>query len=166
MAENDIIEQEKSVGSDYQRYLEFDLGEEHYAVHLLQVKEVIPVPDSTPIPNSLNYFKGIMNIRGHVISIIDLRIKLGIRPKEDQSNEAVIIVDINGMQIGVIVDSINKVLIVDSASVSKVPEVKTQINAKYIQGIHRKGDSLTSILDMSNVLDVNDLHEIKQHLAA
>jgi purine-binding chemotaxis protein CheW len=102
-----------------------------------------------------------MNLRGQVISIIDLRKKLSITPKSDNSEEAVIIIDVDGIQVGAIVDSINKVLSVEGQDVSDVPEISHQINAKYIQGIHRGENALTVLLKISHVLDFNDMKIVK-----
>ncbi len=74
------------------RFLCFSLGNEHYAIPLLTVKEVIAPPETTPVPQTPAYFKGIMNLRGQVISVIDLRTKLGIKPLQSAEN-AVIICD-------------------------------------------------------------------------
>ena len=117
-------EAEVTRGLDSERYLEFDLGTEHYAIRLLQVKEVIPIPETTPIPKAPSYFLGIMNLRGHIISIVDLRKKLGVPSKENLEEEAVIIADVEGVKMGVIVDSINRVLPVSMKDVSEVPEIK------------------------------------------
>ena len=97
-----------------------------------------------------------MNLRGQVISVVDLRTKLKIKGKENNAEESVIIVDINGMNLGIVVDSINKVLAFTDEEVNEVPEIETQVNAEYIQGVYRKEDSLTVLLDVAKVLDLKD----------
>lgn len=159
-------EAEVTRGLDSERYLEFDLGTEHYAIRLLQVKEVIPIPETTPIPKAPSYFLGIMNLRGHIISIVDLRKKLGVPSKENLEEEAVIIADVEGVKMGVIVDSINRVLPVSMKDVSEVPEISSQVNAKYIEGIFRREDDLTVLLDLGSVLDLKDLNLIRSKQAA
>ena len=91
------------------RYLSFNLGVEEYAVPLLAVREVIAMPEYTPVPYTPPYFLGIMNLRGQVISIMDLRQKLGVKPLQ-QAETTVIICDLGGASIGVVVDSVNTVL--------------------------------------------------------
>ena len=144
------------VGGNVHRFLEFTLGKEDYAIPLLSVREVISVPETTPIPKAPSHFLGIMNLRGQVISVVDLRTKLKIKGKENNSEESVIIVDINGMNLGIVVDSINKVLAFTDEEVNEVPEIETQVNAEYIQGVYRKEDSLTVLLDVAKVLDLKD----------
>ena len=144
------------VSGDVHRFLEFTLGSEDYAIPILSVREVISVPETTPIPKAPSHFLGIMNLRGQVISVVDLRTKLKIKGKENNAEESVIIVDINGMNLGIVVDSINKVLAFTDEEVYEVPEIETQVNAEYIQGVYRKEDSLTVLLDVAKVLDLKD----------
>ncbi|EQC46675.1 chemotaxis protein CheW [Bacteriovorax sp. Seq25_V] len=142
---------------DVHRFLEFSLGAEDYAIPLLSVREVISVPETTPIPKAPPHFLGIMNLRGQVISVVDLRTKLKIKAKEENAEESVIIVDINGMNLGIVVDSINKVLAFNTNEINEVPEIDTQVNADYIQGVYRKEDTLTVLLDVAKVLDLSDM---------
>ncbi len=150
------LKAKSQVSGEYHRFLEFTLGSEDYAIPLLSVREVISIPETTPIPKAPTHFLGIMNLRGQVISVVDLRTKLKIKSKEDNAEESVIIVDVNGMNLGIVVDSINKVLAFSDDEVSEVPEIETQANAEYIQGVYRKEDSLTVLLDVAKVLDLND----------
>lgn len=155
----------KQTQSDQQKYLEFDLGSESYAIPLLTIKEVIPVPETTILPNQPVYFMGIMNLRGQIISIIDLRVKLKIKPRENKKEEAVLIVDISGVSMGLIVDSINKVLWIKMASVVEVPEIKSQMNAKYIQGVHQSEGKLTILMDIVRILDLEDIKRLSDKAA-
>ena len=154
-----VTKMKKTQASELSRFIEFSLGAEDYAIPLLMVREVISVPDTTPIPKSPAHFLGIMNLRGQVISIVDLRKKLKVDIKTNKE-EAVIIVDIGGMNIGVVVDSINKVLAFSSEDVSEMPEVENQINTQYIFGVYKKEHSLTILLDIAKVLDLKDMEAI------
>lgn len=157
--EKDNVTKMKRTNAELSRFIEFSLGKEDYAIPLLMVREVISVPDTTPIPKSPPHFLGIMNLRGQVISVVDLRKKLKVDTKQD-NEEAVIIVDIGGMNIGVVVDSINKVLAFSSEEVSEMPEVENQLNTHYIFGVYKKENSLTILLDIAKVLDLKDLEAI------
>lgn len=158
-------DKENTYTENLQRYLQFDLGDESYAIHLLSVKEVIPRPETTPIPNSPSFYVGIMNLRGQIISIIDLRKKLNISPKKEDIEEAVVIIEIEGVGIGVVVDSINRVLNISSDSVSEVPEVNSQVNAKYIEGVYQGENNLTILLDLASVLNIKEIKNIGQKVA-
>ncbi|NOT79896.1 MAG: chemotaxis protein CheW [Bacteriovoracaceae bacterium] len=159
MEKDNVTKMKKTQNSELSRFIEFSLGSEDYAIPLLMVREVISVPDTTPIPKSPPHFLGIMNLRGQVISVVDLRKKLKVDAKKDKE-EAVIIVDIGGMNIGVVVDSINKVLAFSSEDVSEMPEVEHQVNTNFIFGVYKKESSLTVLLDIAKVLDLKDLEAI------
>ena len=155
----------KVVATNQNRYLEFCLGDQEYAIPLLMVREVISVPETTPIPKSPPHFLGIMNLRGQVISVVDMRKKLKINAKKD-IEEAVVIVDIGGLNIGVVVDSINKVLAFAEDEICDMPEIDQQVNTKYILGVYKKEHSLTVMLDIAKVLDLQDMQAINQHREA
>lgn len=159
MEKNNITKIKGSSTAELNRFLEFSLGAEDYAIPLLMVREVISIPETTPIPKSPVHFLGIMNLRGQVISVVDLRKKLKVEPKKDKE-EAVIIVDIGSMNIGVVVDSINKVLAFSAEDVSEMPEIEHQVNTQYIFGVYKKEESLTVLLDIAKVLDLKDMEAL------
>ncbi len=156
---NNVTKLKKGGMVNLNRYLEFCLGTEEYAIPLLMVREVISVPETTPIPKSPPHFLGIMNLRGQVISVVDMRKKLKIEAKS-VLEEAVIIVDIGGINIGVVVDSINKVLAFSMEEICEMPEVENQINTQYILGVFKKEHTLTILLDIARVLDMHDMNAI------
>lgn len=147
------------------RYLQFSLGNEKYAIPLLEVREVIPPPETTTMPNGPAYFVGIMNLRGQIISIVDLRKKLNIKPAEQGVEEAVIIVCLEGVSIGLVVDSINKVVNLGSQEISEIPEIKSQVNAKYIYGVFKREEELTLLLDISIVLQIQEILKLSKNAA-
>jgi len=145
----------KNIGSE-NRYLGFSLGSEEFGIPLLDVKEVIAMPEITAIPQTPPYFLGIMNLRGQVISVLDLRHKLGIKP--NNSNETSIIVcDLNPLCLGVVVDSINSVLSPKPEEISPKPDVyQGKTNSDFITGVYRKQDCLVLFLDIAKSLSVED----------
>jgi purine-binding chemotaxis protein CheW len=163
--EKENISKLKQINGDVNRFIEFSLGGEDYAIPLLMVREVISVPDTTPIPKAPTHFLGIMNLRGQVISIVDLRKKLKVDSRKDKE-EAVIIVDIGSMNIGVVVDSINKVLAFSPEEVCEMPEVESQLNTQYIQGVYKKEKTLTVLLDLAKVLDLKDYEALSTNKKA
>lgn len=161
-----MSDSEKEMGNDHiERYLEFSLGKELYAVQLLKVKEVIPHPETTPLPNGPSHFLGIMNLRGQIISIVDLRKKLKISIKEDQKESAVIIMNFEGICIGLVVDSIDKVLNVSIKNISEVPEVESAVNGKYIQGVFKHDESLVILLNLEKLLDIDKIKQLQKKAA-
>ncbi len=143
------------------RYLCFSLGDQDYAIPLLSVREVIAIPDITPVPDAAPYFLGIMNLRGQVISVIDLRSKLSIK-SADTKESAIIICDLNPSSIGVVVDSINCVVNPIPDQISEKPEIQSQKNTDYIQGVYREKNKLVVLLDISKTLSAGDHSRISR----
>lgn len=147
------------------RFLIFSLCGEQYAVPLLKVKEVIALTETTPVPYSPSHFKGIMNLRGQVISVIDLRLKLKM-PKGDTSSEtAIIILDLSPLSLGIIVDSVESVLAVNRSEIQPPPDVGSS-NTAYIRGVAKKDKKLILLLDIERTLSVEDLKAMKVEHAA
>ncbi len=142
------------------RYLSFTLGNEGYAIPLLSVREVIAMPETTKIPGTPPYFLGIMNLRGQVISVVDLRAKYQIKPKE-AGETAVIICDLSPVCIGVVVDSINFVFQPSETEVSGPPELPGSKHSESIMGVYRKDKELVLFLDIAKALNVEDYTALK-----
>ena len=143
------------------RYICFTLGIEEYAIPLLTVREVIAVPEITHVPFSPPYFLGIMNLRGQVISVIDLRQKLGIKPNEN-SETAVIICDIAPLSLGLVVDSINSVLSPQDDEVSEKPDMPNNKNTEYITRVYRKDKQMILMLDIRKTLTGEDQAAVRK----
>lgn len=159
-----ILSENKQTGHAGTRFIQFSLGEENYALPLLTVREVISVPETTLIPNSASYFVGMMNLRGQVITVMDLRKKLGIKNKANNKEEAVIIVNAEGLYVGLVVDSINRVMAVESDNeIAVLPELSSQVNTKYISAVYKQENNLTILLNINEVLDIK---QIKKNMAA
>lgn len=139
------------------RYIEFSLGSEVFALSIYVIKEVVSIPETTPIPKAPDYFCGIMNLRGQVISIIDLRKKLQIAPSPQKDENAVIIIEIGRVQFGLVVDSINRVFTCPKNEINDMPYVDSKVKTAYIKGIYRKDNKLIVLLDIVKVLDIQDL---------
>lgn len=146
------------------RYLEFSLGEELYAIPLLKVREVIARPETTPVPFTPKHFLGIMNLRGQVISVLDLRDKLVIKNKNDTKETAVIIVDMDPIFLGVVVDSVNSVLTLKTSEINVTPTIESDKKTDYISGIYQKEGVLVLLLDIASALDIEDKKAISQSI--
>lgn len=144
---------EKKLTGDIQRFLCFGLNEEQYAIPLLSVKEVIAMPDVTPVPSTPNYFLGIMNLRGQVISIIDLRTKFGFKTDKTQET-CVIICDLNGLSLGVVVSGVHNVLAVDTSDISARPDLQGNKTSDYVTGVVKRDKRLILLIEIARALGV------------
>lgn len=142
-----------------ERYLAFLLGSEQYAIPLLQVKEVIEMNEPIPIPQTPPYFKGIINLRGQVISILDLRAKLQLAKITNGPKTAIIILDLDPeLSLGVIVDRINSVLAFHQEDISAAPDHLTGVKEPYLMGVARRESKMTLLLDIRAALNLQDLN--------
>jgi purine-binding chemotaxis protein CheW len=150
------------------KYLIFKLNDTQYGVQLSEVKEVIGLPTCTIVPGSPNYFLGLINLRGKVISAIDMKMKLGI-PVQNKGvkRPAVIIAEVNGITLGCVVDSISEVMNLTKDQIETQLEVKVSGDREFVKGIARFSDRpMILILDIQRAVDVSDLIRIRSQQAA
>ena len=147
-----------------QRFLTFSLGVEEYAIPLLSVREVIAVPEITPMPFTPTYFLGLMNLRGQVISIIDLRQKLGVKAQTSSEN-AVIICELNAGHLGILIDSVNAVITPSTESISAPPEIQGSLNLECVAGVFRNQEKLILIIDIEKTLSGDDRKAMNKNVA-
>lgn len=138
-----------------ERYIRFSLSEDEYAIPLLKVREVIAMPEVTPVPQTPSYFLGIINLRGQVITVIDLRVKLGLKAARSEEM-AVIITDLGNTGVGIVVDSINSVLAPMAEEIAEKPNLAANKAAEYITGVYRKEKGLVLFLDINSLLSIED----------
>lgn len=142
-------------------YLKFSLDKELYAIPLLSVKEVIALPETTPIPNTPKYFLGIMNLRGKILSLIDLRTKLNIR-NHIGSETTVIICEMGPYSMGIVVDTVLSVMSLLKSEIKDKPEIKSQGSTDYITGIVNRDSELVLLIDILKALDMSDREMISK----
>lgn len=147
------------------RFLCFSLGKEKFAMPLLQVKEVIANTETTNIPQAAPHFRGIMNLRGQVISVIDLRVKLKVGKPEITPETTIVILDVSGLFLGVVVDSVNSVTSFDNSMISEPPVHDSGAKVDYIFGVARHEKDLTLLIDLKKVLNAEELKSLKLQLS-
>jgi len=140
---------------DNNRFLGFSLGEEEFGIPLLSVREVIGMPEITPVPQSPKHFLGIMNLRGQVISIVDLRLKFGIAPKKS-SETVVVICDIGQSSLGMVVDSVNQVLSPGKDEIADKPDIEQSKANQFVTGVFRQDKKLILFIDIAKSLDMSE----------
>jgi purine-binding chemotaxis protein CheW len=143
------------------RYLTFMLGSENYAVPLGKIQEVIAYSEPTRMPNTPLHFKGVINLRGQVIPIIDLRLKLKFNEAPRSQETAIIILDLNPLCVGIVVDQIDAVMAISAEDLSDPPEIGSTNKTDYIASIARVSKKLVMILDIEKALEVEDLIAMK-----
>jgi purine-binding chemotaxis protein CheW len=145
------------------RFISFSLAKQIFAIPLLGVKEVIGFTESTTIPGAPTYFKGIINLRGQIISVIDLRLKLKM-PKADIGPEAsIMILDLGEINLGVVVDSIESVLNLEGSNISPPPDMNAGAAQQFVTGVAKTDNKLVLILDINRTLNTEDFKLLKSN---
>lgn len=138
----------------------FVLDDVEYGVDILNVFEIQKMHQIAHLPNSPDYIKGILNLRGDVIPVIDLRVRFGIEATEATEFSRIIVIDTEGKKIGLFVDSVRKVLRIPEANVSPPSELITDLSEEFVHGIGRMQDHLVIILNVTNI--IGDAQKIKE----
>ncbi len=129
----------------------FTLENQDYAVDILKVQEINRMTEITKVPNSPPYVEGVINLRGKVIPVINLRKKLGFQEKEWDENSRVIIMDIQAITKGVIVDSVSEVLRIPSGTVEPAPPIASDISRTFVKGIAKLQNRLIVLIDIDRI---------------
>lgn len=143
-----------------ERYLTFSLGSDRYGIPLLSVKEVLAMPEIKTVPETPPYFLGLMNLRGQIVPVIDMRTKLGLKPLKSKES-TVIISDCGDSVMGVVVDSVDAVMSPLASEVSNPPELPNKKSADYIRAVCRQGDSLILFLDLPSLLSLDEKKSVQ-----
>ncbi len=159
MAEEIMLNAEQNQHSELEdRYLLFYIQDMLYSVELRYVIEIIAVQTATHLPNLPVYIKGIINLRGKVIPVIDMRLKLGLPEREYDDKTCIVVIDISDIHIGLIVDSVSEVVTISEAQISDTPS--GDIAEKYISSVSTNTDGCTILNIDSEKLFINDFGTI------
>ncbi|MCL2410870.1 MAG: chemotaxis protein CheW [Treponema sp.] len=152
--------------TDSRQLVTFQLGEELYGVNIMDVKEIVRVQEIRTIPNAPVYVEGIFNLRSEIIPIINLHKRFHIRKlvksEEDELLGGFVILDIDGMKLGVIIDRISRVVAIQQEDVQPPPQMFSGIGAEYIQGVVRQGEEYLILLDIRDLFNPRELQKIAE----
>lgn len=156
---------EEQSGSN--QYLTFRLGEEVFALAIGKVREVLDFSTVTRVPRTPPFMRGVINLRGGVVPVIDMNVKFGMPETEKTVNTCIIIVEItvDGEQtvVGALADSVEEVLDLDPEQIEAAPRIGTRLNTEFIKGMGKHGERFIIILDIDRVFSVEELALIGQH---
>ncbi|MDR1306465.1 MAG: chemotaxis protein CheW [Treponema sp.] len=152
--------------SDQSQLVTFQLGEELYGINIMDVKEIVRVQDVRALPNAPGYVEGIFNLRGEIIPIINLHkrfhIKKAFTSEEDELLSGFIIIDVDGMKLGVIIDRVSRVVAVEKENVQPPPQMLTGIGAEYIQGVVCQEEGYLILLNIRDLFNPRELQKIAE----
>ena len=151
------------------RFLNFTVDNENYCMDILKVKELMGMTSITPLPRTPEFIRGVINLRGQIIPIIDLRLKFGLQFQEYTKRTCIIVVEVSyegeNMLMGLVVDSIQDVISIPDDKLSKIPYINAKIKSEYIKGIADTPDGMKIVLDVLKVLNDEELAAVRQTAA-
>jgi purine-binding chemotaxis protein CheW len=163
MAKQEVLTAKIDAGDQAtdEKYLTFKLAREVYGLEILRVREIIGLLPITRVPRMPEHVRGVINLRGKVIPVIDLRVKFGMEVAEETSETCIIVVDAedgNGdLLIGILVDSVSEVLDISDKNIEDTPEMGSTVDAGFISGIGKVGDKVVILLDIGRVLETQEI---------
>ena len=151
----------KAMGDKEGKYLTFTLAEEEYGIGILKIKEIIGMLPITSVPQTPEFVKGVINLRGKVIPVMDLRLRFGMPSIDYSERTCIIVVEIGGQAgtilAGIVVDAVSEVLNIKGDDIEKTPTFGTKLNTDYILGMAKMEGKVKILLDIDQVLSSDEL---------
>lgn len=150
------LNQQIGLTTDGSQFLTFNLGEELYGVDILRVQEIKGYTAVTKIPNTPPHIKGVLNLRGTIVPIVELRTKFGMPTIDYTAFTVIIVVVVRDKVVGLVVDSVSDVLNIDKKDIQPPPKFGAKVDVNFINGIGKSGEKLVALLDMDRLLSEGD----------
>lgn len=145
-----------------ERYLTFFLGDEQYGIAIDRIKEIIAMMKVTNVPKTPDYMRGVINLRGSIIPVIDTRLRFGMEEREADMHTAIIIVEVEKVNIGFIVDRVEEVATIDAANLSEPPKFGSHIDTDFICSMAQIEENVVMILDVLKLFEAEELVSLEQ----
>ncbi|HLI86253.1 MAG TPA: chemotaxis protein CheW [Bryobacteraceae bacterium] len=147
------------------KYLTFQLGQEEFGIRVLKVREIMGIQEITAVPQTPPHVKGVINLRGKVVPVIDLRLKFGLAAADYTQRTCIIVTQVRGesgiILMGVIVDGVSEVLTLASSDIEDTPDFGEETTGNYLLGLAKVKGKVKILLDIDRVLSAQDLHHLK-----
>lgn len=150
----------KTVIKEEEQFIVFKIANEEFGVDVKQAKEIIPHRELTHIPNAPSFVRGVINLRGDIIPIINLSKKLSLNESLDNQEEKIIIVELDNSLIGMQVDDVSEMIRLDQDNIADPPDIVKGINKYYLSGVGKLNDRLLILLDLNNILTEEEIKEL------
>jgi purine-binding chemotaxis protein CheW len=166
-ASTDIMDRAVKVMEEREgKYLTFTLADEEYGIGILKIKEIIGMMPITTVPQTPEFVKGVINLRGKVIPVIDLRLRFGMESIDYTERTCIIVVEIEGsvgtVQIGIVVDSVSEVLNIKGEDIEDTPTFGTKLDTNYIFGMAKMEGGVKILLDIDRVLNSKEISALEK----
>lgn len=138
------------------KFLTFFLGDEEYGLEILKVQEIIGLLPITRVPRTREYVRGVVNLRGRVIPILDLRLIFGMSATESTAETCIVVMEVHGNQLGILVDRVSEVIDIGAAEIEEAPDMGAGARTDYLLGIAKSGGRVRLLLELDRVLSVEE----------
>jgi purine-binding chemotaxis protein CheW len=155
-------EEKKRQDAELIQLVTFSIGEEEFGVDILKVQEIIRTMEITRVPRAPEFVEGVINLRGKVIPIIDLRRRFGLPTRDHDQHTRIIVIEISNMIVGFVVDSVSEVLRIPEGTVEPPPPVVSGLESEYISGVGKLEDRLLILLDLDRLLSSDEQEQLAQ----
>ena len=142
------------------KYLTFVLAEESYGLEILKVREIIGLMSITAVPRTPEFVKGVINLRGKVIPVLDLRLKFGMPEAKHTEETCIIVVQVGAVEMGILVDKVSEVLNIQGKDIEDAPSFGTEVNTDFILGMGKANSKVIILLDIGKVLTQDEVAEL------
>jgi len=162
----DIIENTGELEEDTLkgRYLTFSIGNESYSIEVRYVTEIIGIQAITEIPELPDYVKGIINLRGKIIPVMDVRLRFKKEPREYNDRTCVIVIDIRDISIGLIVDTVSEVITIPEQDIVDPPKMNKSFSNRYVKSIGKVGNDVKLLIDCEKLLNDDEIESLNEVL--
>lgn len=147
------------------KFLTFQLGEECYAIPILKVKEIIGMMDITTVPRLPDFIKGVINLRGKIIPVIDLRLKFGLPKREYDDRTSIIVMELaseSGTKTsGIVVDTVQEVIDIEAKDIEAPPQYGTDVDQEFLTGLGKVDDKVIMLLNVDKILSTGEMKEME-----
>jgi purine-binding chemotaxis protein CheW len=152
--------EERGRGHEHGKYLTFFLSQEEYGIQILQVRKIMGLTSIRSVPESPHYMRGVLNLRGEMIPVVELRARFGMEPAEDTEETCIVVVQIGGQLMGLLVDRVSEVLAMEDEDVVDAPDLGGAMDTGWILGMGKHEDRITLLLDMDAVFPAETVSEL------
>ena len=164
--ENDVIEEdlydEENEDTQKDKYLTFQLADEVYGIEIYHVTEVVGLQKITNVPDMPDFVKGVINLRGQVIPVMDVRTRFKMPPRDYDDRTCVVVVNVKETAIGLVVDEVSEVLDIPEKQIEPPPKVSKSGTSRFVQGLGKVGDRVTIILNAQKLLYEKELKQMEK----
>lgn len=147
--------------SEVVQVVSFHLGSEEYGVDISQVQEIIRMVEITHVPRAPRFMEGVINLRGQLIPIVDLRTRFGMPRSEHTKSTRIVVTEIGSKRVGIVVDGVSEVLNIPIEQVEDAPDMIAGVGTEYIQGVGKVGDRLVILLDLTMVMSNEEKEQLE-----